>query len=419
MGQAKQTESISRETIAYYNAAKGDRTAAAKTAGVVKNTFYSRLERALAQFPELDLHWPVARGGQPKAEPRPEAPPPTLDDKIIEHRAVKDAAVSKSHLKDAMARIAALEDKLHDYAYAGNTSLQPARWTTPERAVKKREHMPYLLTSDFQAGEVIKAEETDAGYGYDTETFIRRYRYLIDTTIYLSFDHAGKDWSYPGIIYARGGDTISGGIHEELRDTDDMTPIEAVELVFEQESAGIEKLAEAFGRVDVKGPDAAGNHDRTTMKPRSKNASGHSYDRLISYMLKRHFKNDKRVSFQTSPSFDVFFPIYNMNILLTHGDRIGSGGGTGFIGPGANIMKGAMKVIAEQAALGRKVDRVDMGHWHYPMSLEWVTGNGCFPGFSEYAKSFRMRPSPPQQFLLYHAPGRGVVDIKPIGLLDA
>lgn len=477
MATPKQTDATSRETIAYFNAAKGNVTRAAETALVSRETFQSRLRTAKRDFPGLvgkftaaesnaavsadrraaretrmtqtigfynaakgdvraaaiaaDLSYDTFRERLADArkvfpqllgdftQEATEKADRTLEDRLTEDRALKDAATSKAHLKDALGKITNLEDKLRDYQYAGNTSLKPALWTLPEHDRQKREHTPYLLTSDFQVGEVIKADETETGYGYDTETFIRRYRKLIETTIYLSFDHAGSDWTYPGIIYARGGDTISGGIHEELQDTDDLTPIEAVEVVFEQEAAGITLLADAFGKVDVKSPDAAGNHDRNTHKPRSKNASGHSYDRLISYMLKRHFMNDDRVTFQTSPSFDVFFPIYDMNILLTHGDRIGSGGGTGFIGPAANIMKGAQKVIAEQAAIGRKVDRVDMGHFHTPICLDWVICNGCLPGYSEYAKSFRMRPSPPQQFLLYHHPKRGVVDIKPITLTDA
>jgi hypothetical protein len=278
--------------------------------------------------------------------------------------------------------------------------------------------MPYLLTSDFQIGEVIRADETEAGYGYDSSVFRSRYRRMIDTTIYLAFQHGGQGWTYPGIIYARGGDTISGAIHDELKETDDLTPIEAVECAFEEESAGIHKLADAFGKVEVKTPGSAGNHDRNLMKPTTKKASAHSYDRLIAYMLRREFNTDKRVTFQTSRSFDVRFPIYNKTILLTHGDRMGSGGGQGFVGPAATILRGVQKVLMEQAALGFHVDRVDHGHFHYPMLLDFVLSNGCMPGYSEFAKQFRMRPTPPQQSLLFHHPKRGMVDFKPIHLAE-
>ena len=113
------------------------------------------------------------------------------------------------------------------------------------------------------------------------------------------------------------------------------------------------------------------------------------------------------------------FSIYDMRILLTHGDRMGSAGGTGFVGPAATILRGVQKVILEQSALGYHVDRVDHGHFHYPMYLPHVLSNGALPGYSEYAKGFRMRPTPPQQFLVYHHARRGVVDVKPIILTEA
>ncbi len=193
--------------------------------------------------------------------------------------------------------------------------------------------------------------------------------------------------------------------------------MQAVECAFEEESAGIEKLAEAFGKVDVKAPGAAGNHDRTTFKPRSKGADSHSYDRAVNYMLRNHFRKDKRVTFQVSQSFDVRFPIYGRNVLLTHGDRIGSRGGQGFVGPMATILRGAQKVLMEQTALGFPVDEVHHGHFHTSGYNRWVLSNGSYPGYSEYAKAFRLRPEPPTQMLLYYHPKRGCVDIKPVTLL--
>lgn len=379
---------------------------------MARTSAIGRIDTAKNRYPKLFKEFTPATGG------RKPAPERTLDDDVKLHRANQDAQHSRSRLKDAAARISELEDKVRDYEWAAKASLAPAEWSLIPRATKKRQHIPYLLTSDFQVGEVIRAEETEAGYGYDSAAFRQRYRRMIDTTIYLSEHHAGTGWHFPGMIYARGGDTISGGIHEELRDTDDLTPIEAIECVFEEESAGILKLADFFGKVEVKTPGSAGNHDRTTMKPRTKTAGAHSYDRIIAYMLRREFHRDKRVTFQTSESFDVRFKIWDRQILLTHGDRMGSSGGQGFIGPMATIMRGAQKVIMEQAALGYHIDEVHHGHFHTPGYLGWVMSNGCLPGYSEYAKQYRMRPSPPQQFLAYYHAKRGMVDLKPLVLVD-
>lgn len=410
---ARLTEAQLRTTVAAFDAAEGNHVKAAHALHITHRALRERLDRARRDLPEGSVKdWPKHQGGRAPKER-------TLDEDVALARSQGEEKFAKAKLKDALREITRLQDELRDIRWASNAGFTPADWTLPNRKRGKSEHMPELMTSDFQAGEVIRAEETEAGYGYDSATFCRRYQALIATTIDLCFGHGGADWTYPGIIYERGGDAISGGIHEELADTDDMTPIEAVQLVFEQEAAGIKHLADAFGRVDVKSPDAAGNHDRNTRKPRSKNAAGHSYDLMVSFMLQREFRNDKRVSFQTSRSFDVLFPIYDRNILLTHGDRIGSRGGMGFIGPAATILRGAQRVIQEQAALGRHVDRVNVGHFHTPLYYEWVLANGCLPGFSEYAKANRLRPSDPQQFLLFNHPKRGVVDVRPINLRDA
>lgn len=404
MAPPKLSDALCKQALKLFSKYEGNYVHSGRAAGVDHATFRQRLKRATERFPDL------AKQLEPK--------PKTITEHAVEQRSRSDAASANVKLKAALKEVSRLTDEISNLKWSSKATFKPAEWALPGRVVKKREHIPYLLTSDFQIGEVIRAEETEHGYGFNTAIFRKRYRKMIDTTIYLSFHHAGENWTYPGIIYARGGDTISGGIHDELRETDDMTPLDACRVAFEEESAGILKLAEAFGRVDVKTPGAAGNHDRDTLKPRAKAAAGHSHDRLIAFMLQQHFRKDSRVHFQTSESFDVYFPIYGEHILLTHGDRMGSGGGQGFIGPLATIMRGAQKVIMEQAAIGRRVDRVDHGHFHTPNYSGWVLSNGCMPGYSEYAKSFRMRPSPPSQMLLYHHPKGGMVDLKPLNLLE-
>jgi hypothetical protein len=404
------TETQLREAFDYFVQAKGVILRAAALSGLARNTYNNRLNRARQVHPEWfeNLTFEEERAAPVER---------SLGDEVKVHRAREDARQARARLKDAVAEVRRLEDELEDYERVGNLVARPSDWTMkPRKKGLKREHIPLLFTSDFQLGEVINPAETEHGYGYNCETFRKRYRRMIETTIYLSFEHAGKEWTFPGIIYARGGDTISGAIHEELAETDDLTPIQAVEIAFEEEAAGIQKLLDAFGRVEVK-DCGGGNHDRVTKKPRSKQAWS-NFDRLINYMLRREFRNDPRVTFQVTQSMDVVFDIYDKKVLLTHGDRIGSRGGQGFIGPAATVMRGAQKVIMEQSAIGRRIDMVMMGHFHTPMYLEWVMVNGSLPGYSEFAKMNRMRPHPPQQFLSYWFPERGLVDLKPIILTE-
>ena len=389
-----------RRAVSTLDAEGGNYARAAQRLNIPESTVRNRIKRAKARL-----------GLEPK-EPDERA----VSSGVEAHSAQRKQATTTAQLKQAYNTIAELEQRIKDLEWAAAGSYKPAEWTLRPKRASKGEHMPYLLTSDFQTGETILASEVDGGSDYDHKIFQARYRRLIETCIYLSQQHGGTSWKYPGIIYARGGDSISGGIHDELRETDDLTPIQAVECVFEAEAWGIRQLAESFGHVDVKSPGAGGNHDRNTLKPRGKLAGAHSYDRLIAFMLRREFAKDKRVTFHVSDSPDVLFPIYDKQVLLTHGDRIGSRGGQGFVGPAATILRGAAKVIAEQGAFGRHVHRVDMGHHHYPMILDHVICNGSFTGYGEFAKMNRMRPFKAQQMFMFHHPRHGVVDYKPIML---
>ena len=222
---------------------------------------------------------------------------------------------------------------------------------------------------------------------------------MIEKTISLSFDHMVKPKYSNGIVYLRGGDAISGDIHDDLRETNDLSSVPAVMCVVAEEAAGIEKLADKFGKVTViSGP---GNHGRTTHKPRSKAYVNLNYETLIAYMLEREFKNDKRVTFITPQSGEAYFSIYNTRFLMTHGDRIGSRGGQGFIGPVATIARGVHKTRKQYASIGKPVDYMLIGHFHEPMWIPFCCVNGNLAGFSEYARDLRVEPGPPSQELFF------------------
>lgn len=407
---------VLKRTASAYNKCKGNKVEAGALLGISRSTLAHREREGRARHPGLFGDFPVVMGGRAK---QPEAAKPTLDHTVHIHRAQQAQREAEARYKDAVKQLSLVEDRLRDLEWANNVSLKPADWTFKTyQGGKKREHIPELFGSDWQVGEVIRESETEAGYGYDAAIFVTRYRRMVDTVNYLSHHHGGSGWVYPGLVYLRGGDTIDGGIHPEDAGEQCLTPLQCVELVFEEEARGLELLAESFGKVDVKTPGSAGNHDRTNLKPVSKKAFAHNYDRLIHKMLVNHFRKDKRVTFQTSESFDLRYKIYDQNVMLTHGDRMSAGGGTGFIGPIANILKGWQKVTMEQAALGFKVDQMRTGHYHTPFWTPYGWGNGCMPGYSEFAKGFRMRPTPPMQLFGFHHHKRGLVDMKPLVLVD-
>lgn len=289
--------------------------------------------------------------------------------------------------------------------------IAPPAWRIDIKPGSSTPGVPILFCSDFQWGEVIRANELDGINAFNREIASRRYQKLIERTIDLATQHMVRP-KYPGIVLVRGGDMISGDIHDELRKTNDLQSVPAALNLVEHESAGIRALAERFGRVWV--VSLAGNHGRVTVKPEAKRYVETNYDYLIACMLEREFRNDERIAFHTPKSGDALFTVAGRRFLATHGDRIGSRGGQGFIGPAATITRGMKKLHDYYSSLGMMVDHQLVGHFHVALELEYGWSNGSLPGYSEYARDFRLRPQPPMQWLLFVHPKYGVTCRWPI-----
>ena len=207
---------------------------------------------------------------------------------------------------------------------------------------------------------------------------------------------------YPGIFYLRGGDAISGRIHDELCETNSVDSVPAVMELCALECWGIEQLEKKFGKVHV--ISIGGNHGRMTVKPRHKRYLQTNLELLIAWGIEKHFVGNSNVTFDTPISGDAYFQIFGWNILMQHGDRMGSRGGAGFVGPAATIARGHKKLIRQYADKGLIVHCVLTGHLHCPLELEDGFANGSLAGYSEFAQTLRAKVGPPVQWLLFFHP---------------
>lgn len=277
--------------------------------------------------------------------------------------------------------------------------VEPAVWQPSKPAIASRLTLtPVLFTSDFQVGEVVHPDEIEGINEYNQDIFVERYQKMIDKTIMLADRHTGMT-DCPGIIYLRGGDAINGEIHEELAETNDLSSVPACRLLHMQEKEGIRRLKERFGRVRV--ISLPGNHGRTTRKPHSKHYAFRNFETLLSWWLATSFEDDPDVSFWTSKSADAYFQVEGWNWLMSHGDRIGSRGGQGFVGPAAPIARGHKKLYSDWTQTGHRIDHILTAHFHTCLRLELGDANGALVGYNEYARDLRARPDAPRQLLYF------------------
>ena len=318
----------------------------------------------------------------------------------------------QKRLTDALEYASKLEDIRKSVFNLQPDSLTIPNWQVKTSPGKSQPEIPTLFTSDFQAGEVIRSSEIDFPNDYNPNIFRERYRRLIGIAGKL-LQREDPQMRYPGLIYLRGGDAVSGDIHADLSETQDTVPTEQTQMVAEEEIRGLEELLKMVPKVTVY--SVPGNHDRTTFKPRAKRFVALTYDYLAIWAIESYFKakGETRITFCAPPSGDALYKVFETNYLLTHGDRIGARGGTGFIGPSATVAKGAHKLRAQYARMGRPIDYVNIGHFHVAMQLPNAIVNGSLAGFNEYARTeLRCEPEPPTQTMWWTHPKWGLTTMR-------
>lgn len=330
----------------------------------------------------------------------------------IEIRRLKDRVRMETAARQTAERHASKEQTIREAIFRlAEEPLEPPDWNfvTFTKGKDKRGEVLLLMLSDLHFGEVIDREQMGGVNSFNEKIARNRLERLFQTVVKLGSIH----WSGlpPAAIYVLlMGDLTSGEIHLELERTNDLLSIPAVRVASTAIIAGLNLLLERFPKIPIHVISVAGNHGRLTRKPEAKRFALDSYDTLTAWIIESYFsaKDEKRISFSAPASGDALINVYGWQFLVTHGDRIGSRGGQGFVGPAATISRGFQKVLMDYAAQGIIIDFILIGHFHSSCELPQGFANGCLPGPSEYSKSGRMRPEPASQWLLTVHPNHGV-----------
>ncbi len=280
-------------------------------------------------------------------------------------------------------------------------------WMTaspPAKSGKTTPEVPVTIWSDWHLGEVVERAEVNGFNAFDMTIAEERVERLIEETIKLCRDnHTGN---YPGIVVNLLGDFVSGGIHAELKATDEEEVIPAALKAADWLVGGLTRIGEHFKRVYV--PCACGNHGRNTVKPEFKRYYRKNFDWLVTQIVTRHFSGDKRFHFDSRPSNDVHYRVYGERYLACHGDMLGVRGGDGIIGSIGPIVRGEVKQAGQSSALGFTFDKLLIGHWHQRLWLPRAIVNNALKGFDEFAmKGLGAKPDRPTQALWFVHPEHG------------
>ncbi len=299
------------------------------------------------------------------------------------------------------------EDRIREELFGlANAPIDPPRWALPvARASKHDALIPCTLWSDWHWGEVVHAGQIHNRNEFNVTIAKKRLRTLVDRIVSICYRHM-VDPKYPGLVVALGGDLVSGDIHEELVETNELTSAQTLIDIVGALTWALHTMLEHFPQLWI--VSVAGNHGRMTKKPRAKNRAFTNFDWVIAQLLRRHFARDKRVTWLIPDGSDAWFQVYNHRFLLTHGDQFR--GGDGIIGALGPILRGDTKKRARNSNIGLTYDTMLMGHWHQYLPLPRVIVNGSLKGYDEYAAQNNFGFEAPQQALWFVHPTRGIVN---------
>lgn len=399
MAQRKVPEEILRQAVETVAACGGNVTLAAAKLRIPRPTLQGRLR--------------IARLNDELALLPPPPPPPPLP--VVEQNLV-DELKHRCNLLQTQLSGYQKEELSMRYVRSKIMGLSdevptPPAWLAGGAPSKTSPGVPTLLCSDWHWGEVIQPNQVGGVNEYNLEIAHQRARHLVTQTIDLLNSHMVNP-KYPGIVFALGGDMVSGDIHDELRETNDLPLIPAVVDLFGVLIWCIETLTDKFGKVFV--PCVTGNHGRNTQKIRAKDRAFTSFDWLVYVLLEKHFVKDTRVRFLVSEGPDAYYKVFNHRYLLTHLDQFR--GGDGMIGALGPIIRGDHKKRSRNMQINMGYDTMIGGHWHQLIQLQRLIVNGSLCGYNEYAYQGNFPFEIPRQALWITHPQHGITFSMPVNV---
>lgn len=310
-----------------------------------------------------------------------------------------------------------LEKEAHELSieldlYRKDFSERP-EWLSEVRDKGPNQGTIVAFLSDVHASEVVRPEEIGHYNAYNLAICEQRLRRFFERTILVARKFlAGVE--YDGIVLPLGGDLVSGDIHDELLQTNEVSTLRACEILVPWLATGVEMFAEEFGKVHV--VSAPGNHGRTTKKPVHKKRSEGNADTHIARLLANDLRRSgDAVTFDIPESSDVDFEVYGYRFSMEHGDNL-KFNGTSEIGSLGPVKRGNLRKTKKRQEQGAPFKYGLYGHFHQfvPAYTQGFVMNGSLKGYDEYASDGQFSPEPAQQALLVVTPEFGVTVTAPV-----
>lgn len=245
-----------------------------------------------------------------------------------------------------------------------------------------------VVWNDWHVEELVDSKTVNGLNEYNLQLAEKRFLKSLEKTILL-LESARTISKIDHLVLGLLGDHITGYIHEELVESNLLSPTDALLLCHDLIATGIKFLLKEakVARIDI--VTCYGNHGRTTMKPRVSTASQNSFEQLL-YKLLSRYMTDPRLNWQLGVGYHNLLEIQGKLVRFHHGDAIKYGGGVG----GLTIP--TLKSIA-QWDRAQRADLDIFGHYHQFLFHKKFVCCNCMIGYNAYALKIKADHSDPSQ----------------------
>ena len=255
----------------------------------------------------------------------------------------------------------------------------------------------FAIGGDWHVEETVDPRSVNGLNEYSLETADRRISQFFRSILRLTeIERAGT--KIENLVLALLGDMMTGYIHEELQESNGLSPTETVLWLRQRIKAGLELLKTEGGFKRIMVTCSYGNHGRTTKKTRHATGAKNSYEWMMYHMLRDDIPG---VEWLIADGYHLYFEVYGRLIRQHHGDNVQYQGGIG-----------GLTIPTEKAIAGWNKARTPyldiFGHHHTAQQSQRWLCNGSLIGYGAYSLAIKAGFEPPQQtyFLLDSKRGR-------------
>ena len=263
----------------------------------------------------------------------------------------------------------------------------------------------FLIASDWHADEVVKASTVLGKNEYNKDIAEQRIKNFFANAVYMI-----KKKPVDNLVVGLIGDMIGGYIHDELAQTNSMSPMQGVSFVKSLIISGLKKIHDELPdlqQITIVG--ICGNHSRTTQKMQFSNgfAMNHEYfmykdiEQTLTLMGLTKFK------FIIPESEFAYLDVYGKKVLFCHGHQFRSAGGIGGIYPSMFKWYAKMNQTIQ-------IDKAFIGHYHTSIYTKDVCVNGSLKGYDAFAMGKGLAYEVPQQTYVILNEKRGFIFYSPV-----